>query len=157
MSDGWGPGHAADSPRSSPAANELEQEMRSCEWRQEAPLHLSRGTAEGRAVRATLPHLAKMTADGSLRPTGRGNVWNPTNQTCWFRVPASCRVAPAGDGISRRSVSAGGNDHMPEPTSPSELPDSADLDPEQLGHPRGTLVIVVIFGVLFGLAWLAMY
>jgi len=46
---------------------------------------------------------------------------------------------------------------MPERTSPSELPDSADLDPEQLGHPRGTLVIVVIFGVLFGLAWLAMY
>jgi hypothetical protein len=29
--------------------------------------------------------------------------------------------------------------------------------PEDLGHPRGTLVIVIIFGLLFGLAWLAMY
>ena len=26
-----------------------------------------------------------------------------------------------------------------------------------LGHPRGTLVIVIVFGLLFGLAWLAMY
>ena len=28
---------------------------------------------------------------------------------------------------------------------------------EDLGHPRGTLVIVIIFGLLFGLGWLAMY
>ena len=28
---------------------------------------------------------------------------------------------------------------------------------EDLGHPRGTLVIVIIFGLLFGLAWLGMY
>jgi hypothetical protein len=25
------------------------------------------------------------------------------------------------------------------------------------GHPRGTLVIVLVFGALFGLAWFAMY
>ena len=24
-------------------------------------------------------------------------------------------------------------------------------------HPRGTLAIVIVFGVLFGLAWLSMY
>ncbi len=29
--------------------------------------------------------------------------------------------------------------------------------PGDLGHPRGTLVIVILFGVLFGLGWLAMY
>lgn len=28
---------------------------------------------------------------------------------------------------------------------------------DDLGHPRGTLVIVILFAVLFGLAWLAMY
>lgn len=26
-----------------------------------------------------------------------------------------------------------------------------------LGHPRGTLAIVIIFGLVFGLGWLAMY
>jgi len=34
---------------------------------------------------------------------------------------------------------------------------NAENVPENLGHPRGTLVIVIIFGLLFGLAWLAMY
>lgn len=33
--------------------------------------------------------------------------------------------------------------------------DSVPLD--HLGHPRGTLVIVILFAVLFGLAWLGMY
>jgi len=28
---------------------------------------------------------------------------------------------------------------------------------EDLGHPRGTLVIVILLGVLFGLGWLSMY
>ena len=28
---------------------------------------------------------------------------------------------------------------------------------EDIGHPRGTLAIVAIFGALFALAWLAMY
>jgi hypothetical protein len=32
-----------------------------------------------------------------------------------------------------------------------------DNSPEDFGHPRGTLVIVIVFGLLFGLAWLAMY
>jgi hypothetical protein len=27
----------------------------------------------------------------------------------------------------------------------------------RLGHPRGTLAVVVIFGVLFALAWFAAY
>lgn len=29
--------------------------------------------------------------------------------------------------------------------------------PQDIEHPRGTLVIVVLFGLLFGLAWLSMY
>ncbi len=28
---------------------------------------------------------------------------------------------------------------------------------DDLGHPRGTLAIVALFGLLFALAWLAMY
>ena len=31
------------------------------------------------------------------------------------------------------------------------------VDPDALEHPRGTLVIVIIFALLFGLAWLGMY
>jgi hypothetical protein len=29
--------------------------------------------------------------------------------------------------------------------------------PEDFGHPRGTLAIVIIFGVLFALGWFGMY
>jgi hypothetical protein len=32
-----------------------------------------------------------------------------------------------------------------------------EVNLDDLGHPRGTLVIVIIFGVLFGLAWFATY
>ena len=35
--------------------------------------------------------------------------------------------------------------------------DDREIDMEAIGHPRGTLVIVVIFGLLFALGWLAMY
>jgi hypothetical protein len=31
------------------------------------------------------------------------------------------------------------------------------VDPDDFGHPRGTLVIVVLFALLFGLAWLGTY
>ena len=37
----------------------------------------------------------------------------------------------------------------------SRLPDA--VNEEDLGHPRGTLAIVIIFGSLFLLGWLAMY
>jgi hypothetical protein len=30
-------------------------------------------------------------------------------------------------------------------------------DPDELGHPRGTLAIVFVFGVLFALGWLGVY
>jgi hypothetical protein len=33
----------------------------------------------------------------------------------------------------------------------------AEIDPGDLGHPRGTLAIVIVFGILFALGWLAMY
>jgi len=35
--------------------------------------------------------------------------------------------------------------------------DNPENSVEEFGHPRGTLVIVIIFGLLFGLSWLAMY
>jgi len=35
--------------------------------------------------------------------------------------------------------------------------DTDDIDLEAIGHPRGTLTIVIIFGLLFALGWLAMY
>jgi hypothetical protein len=39
----------------------------------------------------------------------------------------------------------------------SEPPDSPDGLPPDLEHPRGTLAIVVVFGLLFALAWLCTY
>jgi hypothetical protein len=30
-------------------------------------------------------------------------------------------------------------------------------EPDEFGHPRGTLAIVAIFGLLFALGWLAVY
>jgi hypothetical protein len=41
----------------------------------------------------------------------------------------------------------------PQPSKPR----SDNPVPEDLGHPRGTLFIVALFGVLFGLAWFLMY
>lgn len=35
--------------------------------------------------------------------------------------------------------------------------DPASPPSEDLGHPRGTLVIVLIFGALFGMGWIALY
>ena len=45
---------------------------------------------------------------------------------------------------------------MPEAERPSEQ-SGGEESPEDFGHPRGTLAIVIIFGTLFGLGWLAMY
>ena len=38
----------------------------------------------------------------------------------------------------------------PEPVGPEDRQDN-------FGHPRGTLAIVIVFGVLFVLAWFGMY
>ncbi len=38
---------------------------------------------------------------------------------------------------------------------PKADPDEANLD--EIGHPRGTLAIVAIFGLLFALGWVAFY
>ena len=43
-----------------------------------------------------------------------------------------------------------------ENSSGSSRPADA-VNEENLGHPRGTLAIVIIFGSLFLLGWLAMY
>ena len=32
-----------------------------------------------------------------------------------------------------------------------------ELTAEEIGHPRGTLVILFIYGLLFGLGWLALF
>jgi len=45
---------------------------------------------------------------------------------------------------------------MPEAERPSEQLGDEE-GPEDFGHPRGTLAIVIVFGTLFGLGWLAMY
>jgi len=42
-------------------------------------------------------------------------------------------------------------------SNPGQTSNKIENGPADLGHPRGTLVIVIIFGLLFGLAWLAMY
>jgi hypothetical protein len=40
--------------------------------------------------------------------------------------------------------------------SPTEDSSKSDA-PEDFGHPRGTLAIVILFGTLFLLGWLGMY
>jgi hypothetical protein len=42
----------------------------------------------------------------------------------------------------------------PAPTRRTEEAPSAT---DELGHPRGTLALVILYGVLFGVGWLAMY
>jgi hypothetical protein len=44
---------------------------------------------------------------------------------------------------------------MPEPAPKQERNGEEIL--KDLGHPRGTLAVVLIFGTLFLLGWLAMY
>jgi len=46
---------------------------------------------------------------------------------------------------------------MSDPGHSSEKRGNVENSPEDFGHPRGTLVVVIVFGLLFGLAWLAMY
>lgn len=41
-----------------------------------------------------------------------------------------------------------------EPPDPQRPPDNV---PGALGHPRGTLAIVLVFGLLFALGWVAVY
>jgi hypothetical protein len=40
---------------------------------------------------------------------------------------------------------------------PPAVEKEGPVDPQALGHPRGTLAIVVLYGLLFALGWLAMY
>ena len=42
-------------------------------------------------------------------------------------------------------------------SSPLPGGEQPPIGPDELGHPRGTLAIVVVYGLLFGLGWLAMY
>ncbi len=46
---------------------------------------------------------------------------------------------------------------MPDPNSHPGRRQPDDELPEEFTHPRGTLAIVIVFGALFGLAWLGMY
>ncbi len=45
----------------------------------------------------------------------------------------------------------------PESMSSSSSEEPDPNAPVEFEHPRGTMAIVVIFGVLFGAGWLAMY
>lgn len=45
---------------------------------------------------------------------------------------------------------------MPNEQPPTRVESEPELPPG-IEHPRGTLAIVALFGVLFALGWLAMY
>lgn len=46
---------------------------------------------------------------------------------------------------------------MRETPSPSDPRATSDSDVPETGHPRGTLAIVAIYGLLLVLGWFAMY
>jgi hypothetical protein len=46
---------------------------------------------------------------------------------------------------------------MDDASQPSKEPGNTESFPEDLGHPRGTLVVVALFGGLFALGWLLIY
>lgn len=46
---------------------------------------------------------------------------------------------------------------MPDLGTSAKPVRAEEPSPEEFGHPRGTLAIVILFGVLFALAWFAMY
>ncbi len=66
------------------------------------------------------------------------------------------RTAGAESSWTTLHESSGKERAMPEAERPSEQL-GGEEGPEDFGHPRGTLAIVVVFGTLFGLGWLAMY
>ena len=35
--------------------------------------------------------------------------------------------------------------------------DAGQVSPEDLGHPRGTLAIVLLYGLVFAMIWLGLY
>lgn len=41
------------------------------------------------------------------------------------------------------------------PAAPADAEDTPR--PEDLGHPRGTLAIVILYGLLFALGWVGLY
>ncbi len=46
---------------------------------------------------------------------------------------------------------------MSDPDHSSEKSGSSEERLKEFEHPRGTLVIVILFGLLFALGWFAMY
>jgi hypothetical protein len=48
---------------------------------------------------------------------------------------------------------------MDDPSKPpaADRVDAEPIDLDQIGHPRGTLVIVILYALVFGLSWLALY
>jgi len=46
---------------------------------------------------------------------------------------------------------------MDDPGAAQTANPSSEVRPEDLGHPRGTLAIVILYGLLFALGWLALY
>jgi hypothetical protein len=46
---------------------------------------------------------------------------------------------------------------MSDASRPHGAPPPPGVPPEALEHPRGTLAIVIVFGLLFALGWLGVY
>ena len=46
---------------------------------------------------------------------------------------------------------------MVQGSQSARTPPTDESLPEDLGHPRGTLFIVFLFGLLFGVGWFVMY
>jgi hypothetical protein len=44
-----------------------------------------------------------------------------------------------------------------EPLDRAATDEATDVSLEDLGHPRGTLAIVILYAVLFALGWIGLY
>ena len=70
-----------------------------------------------------------------------------------FANPIVC-VREAGEGLPKREGRKMNDQHRPASPVP---PGEASSTNEDFGHPRGTLAIVLIYGLLFVLTWVGLY
>lgn len=52
---------------------------------------------------------------------------------------------------------SGSEEELPQDAVSPETVSAEDVSPEDVGHPKGTLAIVLIYAALFALGWALLY